>query len=154
MKFYSIQELWHNLDENVTDPQQIAKDFDCPVLEKALPTHIYGFTEPISQYIFINGSLDNQFKKFVIAHELIHALLDDTPSYLSTLSNVNTIKKEARANKGAFLLLLRHYLSFLSPETINLSQFMDFYNIPNKYLEFFNQCLLDCSLADNKKIIV
>lgn len=104
MKFQSLKEIWKNLDENATEPYQIAKDFDCIIIEKILPKYIQGFTEPNSQYIFINQILNSRFKKFVAAHELIHTLIiDKTPSYLEEQSSVSKIKKEARVNKGAFL---------------------------------------------------
>lgn len=141
MKYQSLKEIWDNLDNNITDPYQIAKDFDCIVIEKPLPQHIQGFTEPISQYIFVNRNLNYRFKQFVVAHELIHSLIDESPSYLEENSSVNTIKKEARANKGAFLLLLRNFCSIFNVDQFDVLDFMKYYRIPEKYYYFFEQCI-------------
>lgn len=138
MKYQSLKEIWDNLDDDVTDPYQVAKDFDCIVIEKTLPKHIHGFTEPISQYIFVNRKLNNQFKKFVISHELIHSLIDQSPSYLEENSCINTIKKEARANKGALFLLLRNYYSIFDINELDVLEFMKYYQIPEKYYYFLN----------------
>lgn len=141
MRYQSIKEVWDSLDNDVTDPYQIAKDFDCVVMEKILPKHIQGFTEPIFQYIFVNQELKQRFKQFVVAHELIHCLIDKSPSYLEENSSVNTIKKEARANKGAFFLLLRHYYSIFNVNEFDILDFMNYYQIPEKYYYFFEQCI-------------
>lgn len=133
--------IWDSLDSNVTDPYQIAKDFDCIVIERKLPKHILGFTEPISQYIFINQKLNQRFKKFVVAHELIHSLIDKSPSYLEVSCSANTIKKEARANKGAFFLLLRNFYSIFNVNEFDITDFMKYYQIPEKYYYFFEQCI-------------
>lgn len=140
MKYQSLKEIWDSLDDDVTDPYQIAKDFDCIVIEKTLPKYIQGFTEPISQYIFVNRKLNHRFKKFVVAHELIHSLVDKSPSYLEENSSVNTIKKEARANKGAFFLLLRNFYSIFNVDEFDILDFMKYYQIPEKYYYFFEQC--------------
>lgn len=141
MRYQSLKEIWDSLDDDITDPYQIAKDFDCIVIEKILPKHIQGFTEPISQYIFINQKLNHRFKRFVVAHELIHSLIDKSPSYLEENSSVNTIKKEARANKGAFFLLLRNFYSIFNVEEFDILDFMKYYQIPEKYYYFFEQCI-------------
>lgn len=150
MKYQSLNEIFENLDEDVTDPLQLAKDFDCKVIESELPNHIQGFTEPTSQYIFINRDLNEMFKKFVIAHELVHALLDSGSSYLLENERVSTLKTEARANKGAFFLLLRNYYYVLNIDGFNICNFMNFYHIPEKYFYFFNECLIDLKTFKKK----
>lgn len=150
MKFQSLKGIWDSLDNDVTDPYQIAEDFDCIVIERPLPKHVQGFTEPISQYIFVNQRLNHQFKKFVVAHELIHSLIDKSPSYLEESSSVNTIKKEARANKGAFLLLLRNFYSIFNVDELDILDFMKYYHIPEKYYYFFEQCVKEFK---DKKVV-
>lgn len=141
--FESLEELKTNLDDDVTDPYQIAKDFNLKIVEVALPSTINGFCEPISQYILINNKItDSRFKLFVIAHEVVHTLLDKHPAALEN-NTVNTLKTEARANKGAFYLLARNYkaITGLENDEINVLDFMNAYHLPMYFYYFVEHYL-------------
>lgn len=86
----------------------------------------------------------------MIAHELVHALLDSGSSYLLENEIVSTLKTEARANKGALFLLLRNYYYVLNIDGFNICSFMNFYHIPEKYFYFFNECLIDLKTLKKK----
>lgn len=146
--FESLEELKANLDDDVTDPYQIAKDFNLKIIEVGLPSTINGFCEPVSQYLLINSRItDQRFKSFVVAHEVIHALLDKHPAACEN-NTVNTLKTEARANKGAFYLLARNYraVTGLENDEINILDFMNTYHLP-MYFYYFIEHYLNC---DNK----
>ena len=138
MKFSSISEFVNELDNDITDPYQIAKDFKLKIIETdLLSNNINAFCEPTSQVIFINKNINNRFKLFVLSHEIIHALLD---YHLAMLENntVNTLKTESRANNGAFYILERNFkaINDISLNDININCFMQFYNIPTYYFYF------------------
>ena len=141
--FESLEELENNLDDNVTDPYQIAKDFNLKIVEVTLPPTINGFCEPISQYLLINSKItDQRFKLFVVAHEVVHALLDEHPAALEN-NTVNTLKTEARANKGAFYLLARNYkaVTGLEDNEICIQDFMNAYHLPMYFYYFVEHYL-------------
>ena len=137
MKFNSISEFVNELDSDITDPYQIAKDFDLKIMEADLPNNINGFCDPTSQVIFINKNIDNRFKLFVLAHEIVHAMIDSEPAALEN-NKVNTLKTESRANNGAFYILERNFkaINDISLNDININCFMKFYNIPTYYFYF------------------
>lgn len=146
--FESLQELKDNLDNDVTDPYQIAKDFNLKIVETALPPSIDGFCEPTSQYLIINSKItDQSFKLFVIAHETVHALLDSHPAALES-NTVNTLKTEARANEGAFYLLERHYkaMTGLEDNQICIQDFMNTYHLP-MYFYYFVEHYLNSNVS-------
>lgn len=155
MRYASLDEFFNELDDDVTDPYKIANDFDCRIVESELPSSVYGFSEPISQYIVINKSIDKRFKYFVVAHELVHSLLDCHLCYLES-GSVNTLKTEARANFGAYYLLIRNYIALtgFNLQEININAFMNAYHLPSYFYYFIEHYFTVLSKSNKKAVIL
>lgn len=94
---------------NQRDPFLLAKKLGINVIENDLG-EVYGYYTQINRikFILINSNLSESEKRFVVAHELGHAILHSkiaTPC-LMHLKNINDIKIEYEANRFAVQLLI------------------------------------------------
>ena len=91
------------------DPYSIAQYLDIEIIEHDL-SNAYGMYRLIkrNKFIFINNNLDNATKKFVLAHELGHAVLHRTSPgfYFKNHTMINTSIYEKEANTFAAELII------------------------------------------------
>ena len=94
---------------NQRDPFLLSKKLGINVIENDLG-EVYGYYTQINRikFILINSNLSESEKRFVVAHELGHAILHSkiTTPCLMHLKNINEIKIECEANKFAVQLLI------------------------------------------------
>lgn len=111
--------IYETLDEGLTaidqlgtyDPQSIIKSFDIDLHDADLPDDISGFTFPLTRTIFISTCFKGVIAEIhPICHEIIHCLLDNSVEPLLDRSYVSNSKIEARANAGAFYIMVHWYL--------------------------------------------
>ena len=124
---------------NQRDPFLLSKKLDINVIENDLG-EVYGYYTQINRikFILINSKLSELEKRFVVAHELGHAILHSniaTPC-LMHLKNINDIKIEYEANKFAVKLLIdgSHKDYYIEDKF----KIMEYYGIPiemERYLE-------------------
>jgi len=136
--------IYDTLDEFINDVQQlsesspdyIAKELDIDIrYTDELPNDFLGLADPIQQVIFINDQIDDNFKLFIIAHELTHVVLGEIAAAYLKSSYVTNLKVEKEANEGAISLLLRYYsnVTGFKISEINTNNFMATFEIPAKY---------------------
>ena len=124
---------------NQRDPFLLSKKLGINVIENDLG-EVYGYYTQINRikFILINSNLSELEKRFVVAHELGHAILHSnipTPC-LMHLKNINDIKIEYEANKFAVKLLIdgSHKDYYIEDKF----KIMEYYGIPiemERYLE-------------------
>ena len=124
---------------NQRDPFLLAKKLGINVIENDLG-EVFGYYTQIKRikFILINSNLSESEKRFVVAHELGHAILHskiDTPC-LMHLKNINEIKIECEANKFAVQLLIdgSHKEYYIGDKF----KIMEYYGIPfemERYLD-------------------
>lgn len=124
---------------NQRDPFLLSKKLGINVIENDLG-EVYGYYTQINRikFILINSNLSELEKRFVVAHELGHAILHSniaTPC-LMHLKNINDIKIEYEANKFAVKLLIdgSHKDYYIEDKF----KIMKYYGIPiemERYLE-------------------
>lgn len=121
------------------DPFLLAKKLGINVIENDLG-EVYGYYTQIRRinFILINSNLSELEKRFVVAHELGHAILHSkiTTPCLMHLKNINDIKIECEANKFAVKLLIdgSHKDYYIEDKF----KIMEYYGIPiemERYLE-------------------
>ena len=124
---------------NKRDPFLLAKKLGINVIENDLG-EVYGYYTQIRRinFILINSKLTESEKRFVVAHELGHAILHSkiTTPCLMHLKNINDIKIEYEANKFAVQLLIdgSHKDYYIEDKF----KIMEYYGIPiemERYLE-------------------
>ena len=121
------------------DPFLLAKKLGINVIENDLG-EVYGYYTQIKRikFILINSNLSESEKRFVVAHELGHAILHSkiTTPCLMYLKNINEIKIECEANKFAVQLLMdgSHKDYYIEDKF----KIMEYYGIPfemERYLD-------------------
>ena len=124
---------------NKRDPFLLAKKLGINVIENDLG-EVYGYYTQINRinFILINANLSESEKRFVVAHELGHAILHSkiTTPCLMHLKNLNEIKIECEANKFAVQLLIdgSHKDYYIEDKF----KIMEYYGIPfemERYLD-------------------
>ena len=94
---------------NTRDPYTLAQHLNIEIIEHNLST-AYGMYKLVNQnkFIFINNKLDDITKKFVLAHELGHAILHrSSPSfYFKNHTLIKTSMYEVEANTFAAELII------------------------------------------------
>ena len=124
---------------NQRDPFLLSKKLGINVIENDLG-EVYGYYTQINRikFILINSNLSELEKRFVVAHELGHAVLhsDIATPCLMHLKNINDIKIEYEANKFAVKLLIdgSHKDYYIEDKF----KIMEYYGIPiemERYLE-------------------
>lgn len=124
---------------NQRDPFLLAKKLGINVIENDLG-EVFGYYTQIKRikFILINSNLSESGKRFVVAHELGHAILHSkiTTPCLMHLKNINEIKIECEANKFAVQLLMdgSHKDYYIEDKF----KIMEYYGIPfemERYLD-------------------
>lgn len=124
---------------NKRNPFLLAKKLGINVIENDLG-EVYGYYTQINRikFILINSNLSESKKRFVVAHELGHAILHSkivTPC-LMHLKNINDIKIECEANKFAVQLLIDgSHKDYYMEDKFKI---MEYYGIPiemERYLD-------------------
>ncbi len=124
---------------NQRDPFILAKKLGIEIIENDLG-EVYGYYTQIKRikFILINSNLSELEKRFVVAHELGHAILHSkisTPC-LMHLKNINDIKIEFEANKFAVQLLIdgSHKDYYIKDKF----KIMEYYGIPIEMERYLN----------------
>lgn len=124
---------------NQRDPFLLAKKLGIDVIENDLG-EVYGYYTQINRikFILINSNLSESEKRFVVAHELGHAILHSKIAIpcLMHLKNINDIKIECEANRFAVQLLIdgSHKDYYIEDKF----KIMEYYGIPiemERYLD-------------------
>lgn len=94
---------------NTRDPYSLAQYLNIEIIEYNL-SNAYGMYRLVkrNKFIFINNNLDDTTKKFVLAHELGHAVLHRTSPgfYFKNHTMINTSIYEKEANTFATELII------------------------------------------------
>lgn len=88
--------------------------------------------------IFLNSELDDYQKRFVLSHELGHAVMHTKSScfFTNTLEN-NKLKKEYEANMFAATLLIDlNNIDELYLQGYSINQLASYYKVPSELIEF------------------
>ena len=124
---------------NQRDPFILAKKLGIEIIENDLG-EVYGYYTQIKRikFILINSNLSELEKRFVVAHELGHAILHSkisTPC-LMHLKNINDIKIEFEANKFAVQLLIdSSHKDYYIEDKFKI---MEYYGIPIEMERYLN----------------
>lgn len=124
---------------NQRDPFLLAKKLGIDVIENDLG-EVYGYYTQINRikFILINSNLSESEKRFVVAHELGHAILHSKIAIpcLMHLKNINDIKIECEANRFAVQLLINgSHKDYYIEDKFKI---MEYYGIPiemERYLD-------------------
>lgn len=105
------------------------------------PLGMYNYINK-NKVIWINSSMDEEERRYVLAHEIGHAVLHPKSScFFSSVKNINISKKEYEANLFAAELLLELNPcdeSFINGYSIN--QLASCYKVPTKLVELKFKC--------------
>jgi len=137
--------IYDTLDEALTDMQTLGTwDPDRLISHygityhytSGLPDNIKGYSIPLTRTFFMNENVASPV--FVKCHEFYHCLLDDSIEPLIDTSMVSNSKIEARANNGAYYIMLKDYINItgIEPSDFDLTRFVKFYNLDSKHLLF------------------
>lgn len=122
---------------NTTNPIDIVKELDITLIHAPLGS-IWGMYKYIkrNKTIYINSDLGEFEQRFVLAHELGHAVLHpkSTCFFTNTL-NSNKLKKEYEANIFASELLITD-IDKLWLRGYSLNQLAAYYNVPTDLIKF------------------
>ena len=124
---------------NQRDPFLLAKKIGINLIENDLG-EVFGYYTQIKRikFILINSNLSESEKRFVVAHELGHAILHSkiTTPCLMHLKNINEIKIECEANKFAVQLLVdgSHKDYYIE----DIFKIMEYYGIPFEMVRYLD----------------
>lgn len=93
---------------NTNCPYELARELGIVLIIEPLgkPLGMYQFIKK-NKVIWLNSSMDEDERRYVLAHEIGHAILHKKSScYFSSVKNINISKKEYEANIFAAELLL------------------------------------------------
>ena len=114
-----------------TSPVELAECLGITVLYNPLGS-VWGMYKYIkkNKLILINSSLSEQEQKYVLAHELGHAVLHTKSSCFCYGLNVNTYKKEYEANIFSAELLIKCDEKDNTINGFSIDQLARYYNVP------------------------
>lgn len=100
------------------------------------PLGIYKYIKK-NRVIFLNEKLTDIEQKFVLAHELGHAVLHTKSScFFSNVRNINKSKKEFEANVfAAELLINEKNIDFNQLQFFSIQQLSSYYEVPIELVE-------------------
>lgn len=99
-----------------------------------------------NKVIFLNSNLTEDERRYVLAHEIGHAILHPRSScFFTNTKNLNKLKKEYEANLFAseFLINFDNIDSFYT-QGYSIGQLASYYRVPSELIEF--------KFKENKKI--
>jgi len=123
---------------NTNCPYELAQQLDVVLIIVPLgkPLGMYKYINR-RKVIWLNSSMNEEEKRYVLAHEIGHAILHPKSScFFSSVKNINTSKKEYEANLFAAELLLEvneDDIDYISGYSIN--QLASCYNVPTELVE-------------------
>ncbi|CAM3210342.1 hypothetical protein [Lactiplantibacillus plajomi] len=135
--------IYDTLDEALTDidkigtwdPDYLISHYELDYrLVSDLPDNVSGYSLPLTRTFFVNSKAYSIV--FSKCHEIMHCLLDSTSEPLIDASMVSNSKIEARANHGAFYIMVRHYMNQtgLEPADFDVVRFGETCNLKPKFL--------------------
>lgn len=119
-------------------PYELAEQLDIILIIEPLgkPLGMYKYINR-SKVIWLNSSMNEEEKRYVLAHEIGHAVLHPKSScFFSSVKNINTSKKEYEANLFAAELLLEvdeDDISYINGYSVN--QLASCYKVPIELVE-------------------
>lgn len=138
----NIKSIVENLKSkfNTNDPKLLAELLDINIVYIDL-NDTWGMYRYIkrNKFIFINNNLDEIKKRFVLAHELGHAILHTKNNcfYLKHNTYTKVSSFEIEANKFAIELILSdNDLLEIKDMNFNLEQMACYFRVPLELLEF------------------
>lgn len=141
MNFRYIKKLIENLKRkyNTNCPYELASYLGIKIIIEPLGKSwgMYMYLNK-TRTIFINSILNDYEKRFVLAHEIGHAILHTkTSCFFSGTYSYNKIKKEYEANIFAAEFLIElEYTDTLYLEGYSMGQLASFYKVPLELIEF------------------
>ena len=128
-------------------PYELAEYLEIVLVIEPLgkPLGMYNYINK-NKVIWINSSLNEEERRYVLAHEIGHAVLHPKSScFFSSVKNINLSKKEYEANLFAAELLLElteNEKSYINGYSIN--QLASCYKVPTELVElkFKGKCHL------------
>lgn len=124
---------------NTTCPYKLANDLDIILIIEDLGK-VMGMYKYIkkNKVIFLNSNLKEEERKFVLAHEIGHAILHTKSScFFSTTTSINKIKKEYEANLFAAELLIDFKdVDSLYLKGYSIANLASYYKVPIELIEF------------------
>lgn len=139
MIFSSLEEGLIAIDHLGTyDPDEIIKAFDIDLIYSDLmPNNINGYTFPLTRTLFINSKyLGRMTEIHPKCHEIIHCFVDNNAEPLLESSYVSNTRFEARANNGAFYIMVKWYLqrTGINPINFNILRFAETFSLDSKLI--------------------
>lgn len=138
--------IFNTLDEGLMaidhlgnyNPDNIIKSFDMDLhYSNLMPNSINGYTFPLTRTLFINSKyMDKNTEVHPKCHEIIHCLVDNNAEPLLESSYVSNSRIEARANNGAFYIMIKWYLQLtgIEPSDFNILRFKEAFNLDPKLI--------------------
>lgn len=133
-----IHGIVHNLikKHKTSNPYEIAKDLNIEVCDWDLGSvRGYYFKYNRIKMIFLNAELPDHLKRFVLAHEIGHAVMHPnscTPFLQTTFWSVD--KLEIEANKFAAELIIND-LDLMEHWEYTIDEWAMFYGLPREVIE-------------------
>ena len=136
-----IENVVNNLKNTykTSNPFELVNCLDVTLITVPLNS-VWGMYKYIkrNRTIFLNSELDDYQKRFVLSHELGHAVLHTKSScFFTNILTNNKLKKEYEANMFAALLLIDlTNIDDLYLQGYSISQLAAYYKVPNELVEF------------------
>lgn len=91
-----------------------------------------------NKVIFLNSNLNENEKRYVLAHEIGHAVLHPRSScFFTNTKNLNKLKKEYEANLFASEFLINFdNIDYLYIQGYSVGQLASYYMVPSELIEF------------------
>jgi len=139
MIYSSLEEGLVAIDQlGAYDPDKIIKAFNIDLhYSNLMPDHINGYTFPLTRTLFINSKYADRISEIhPKCHEIIHCLLDNSAEPLLESSYVSNTRIEARANEGAFYIMVKWYLqkTDIEPANFNILNFVKIFSLDPKLI--------------------
>lgn len=120
-------------------PYELANELDIILIIQPLgkPLGMYKYINR-NKVIYLNSVLDEDQRRFVLTHELGHAILHPKSScFFTNTKNLNKLKKEYEANIFASEFLIDFSDSdVLHLQNYSISQLAAYYKVPVELIEF------------------
>lgn len=91
-----------------------------------------------NKVIFLNSKLNEYERRYVLAHEIGHAVLHPKVScFFTNTKNLNKVKKEYEANLFASEFLINfNNMDYLCIQGYSINQLSSYYRVPCELIEF------------------
>lgn len=119
-------------------PYELAEYLDIVLVIEPLgkPLGMYNYINK-NKVIWINSSMNEEERRYVLAHEIGHAVLHPKSScFFSSVKNINISKKEYEANLfAAELLINEKNVDNTQLENFSINQLSSYYKVPLGLIE-------------------